>query len=162
MTSVATSKTGSPTSMDSSILPRLLDEGYGPGSWHGADLRAAVADVSDTTAFWRPGAGRHNIAEIALHHALLRAFGDRTAHPGRIRETSQSRAAIGSSCREARCRGKRFAHRLRERSSGWRALSPTSHRALSSHRSTGRSNSTSSSASPVMRSTTPGRFNSSK
>jgi hypothetical protein len=56
--------------VDSSILSRVLDEGYGPGAWHGADLRSAVADVSDTTAFWRPGPGRHNIAEVALHHAF--------------------------------------------------------------------------------------------
>ena len=70
MTSVATSKTTIPASVASSILSRLLDEGYGPGAWHGADLRAAVADVSDTTAFWRPGEARHNIAEVALHHAF--------------------------------------------------------------------------------------------
>ena len=50
-------------------LTRVLDEGYGPGAWHGADMKAAVADVTPTVAFWRPGKGRHNIAEIALHHA---------------------------------------------------------------------------------------------
>lgn len=50
-------------------LTRVLDEGYGPGAWHGADMKAAIADVSPTIAFWRPGKGRHNIAEIALHHA---------------------------------------------------------------------------------------------
>jgi hypothetical protein len=48
---------------------RILNESYGPGAWHGADLKAALADVSPEQAFWRPGAGRHNIAEIALHHA---------------------------------------------------------------------------------------------
>jgi len=48
---------------------RVLTEGYGPGAWHGADLKAALADVNVTTAFERPGVGRHNIAEIALHHA---------------------------------------------------------------------------------------------
>jgi DinB family protein len=48
---------------------RILNEGYGPGAWHGADLKAAIADVSSETAFWRPGAARHSIAEIALHHA---------------------------------------------------------------------------------------------
>lgn len=69
MTSVAT-KTSIPTTIDSSILSRLLDEGYGPGAWHGADLRAAVADVADDAAFWRPAQGRHNIAEVALHHAF--------------------------------------------------------------------------------------------
>jgi len=58
------------TSADSSILSRVLEEGYGPGAWHGADLKAAIADIPDTTAFWRPGVGRHNIAEIVLHHAF--------------------------------------------------------------------------------------------
>ncbi len=48
---------------------RVLKEGYGPGAWHGADLKAALADVTPALAFWRPGAGRHNIAEVALHHA---------------------------------------------------------------------------------------------
>ena len=48
---------------------RIVREGYGDGAWHGPDLKAALADVTETTAFWRPGPGRHNIAEIALHHA---------------------------------------------------------------------------------------------
>jgi hypothetical protein len=48
---------------------RIIKEGYGPGAWHGPDLKAAVADVPDELAFWRPAPGRHNIAEIALHHA---------------------------------------------------------------------------------------------
>jgi hypothetical protein len=50
---------------------RVLKEGYGPGAWHGADLKAALADVARPLAFWRPAAGRHNIAEIALHHAYF-------------------------------------------------------------------------------------------
>jgi hypothetical protein len=70
VTSIAETKTIIPRSIEASILSRLLDEGYGPGAWHGADLKAAIADLSDTTAFWRPGVGRHNIAEIALHHAF--------------------------------------------------------------------------------------------
>ena len=49
---------------------RVLTEGYGPGAWHGADLKAALADVTPALAFWRPAPGRHNIAEIALHHAF--------------------------------------------------------------------------------------------
>jgi hypothetical protein len=51
------------------ILPRVLREGYGPGAWHGSDMKAAVADVAVAAAFRRPAAGRHNIAELALHHA---------------------------------------------------------------------------------------------
>lgn len=48
---------------------RILREGYGLGAWHGPDLKAAFAGVSTEVAFWRPGGGRHNVAEIALHHA---------------------------------------------------------------------------------------------
>ena len=48
---------------------RILSEGYGAGAWHGPDLKTALAEVAPALAFWRPGAGRHNIAEIALHHA---------------------------------------------------------------------------------------------
>ena len=51
------------------IERRVLREGYGPGAWHGADLKAALADVTPALAFWRPAARRHCIAEIALHHA---------------------------------------------------------------------------------------------
>ncbi|PYT81207.1 MAG: hypothetical protein DMG40_10130 [Acidobacteria bacterium] len=51
------------------LLARVLDEGYGPGAWHGPDLKAALADVSPELAFWRPSPQRHNIAEIVLHHA---------------------------------------------------------------------------------------------
>ena len=51
-------------------LGRILAEGYGPGAWHGADLKAALADVSEAAAFKRPAASRHSIAEIALHHAF--------------------------------------------------------------------------------------------
>jgi len=54
---------------EAQTLTRILDEGYGPGAWHGADFKAALADVSTDLAFWRPAKGRHNIAEIALHHA---------------------------------------------------------------------------------------------
>src|SRR5262245_17877117 len=51
------------------IDQRILREGYGPGAWHGADLKAALADVASDAAFLRPGPHRHNVAEIAIHHA---------------------------------------------------------------------------------------------
>jgi hypothetical protein len=54
---------------DVKVLERILGEGYGPGAWHGPDLKAALLDVAADLAFWRPAPGRHNIAEIALHHA---------------------------------------------------------------------------------------------
>jgi hypothetical protein len=51
------------------LLTRVLDEGYGAGAWHGPDLKAALADVSPGLAFWRASPERHNVAEVALHHA---------------------------------------------------------------------------------------------
>lgn len=57
------------TTIEKTELSRILDEGYGPGAWHGPDFKAALADVGPELAFWRPAPGRHNIAEIALHHA---------------------------------------------------------------------------------------------
>jgi hypothetical protein len=71
MTTESISKTPSPAELDPAVFARLLDEGYGPGAWHGADLRAALADVSPEAAFRRPAPGRHNIAEVALHHAWV-------------------------------------------------------------------------------------------
>jgi hypothetical protein len=50
-------------------LQRILAEGYGPGAWYGSDMKAAVAGVSAADAFTRPAKARHNIAEVALHHA---------------------------------------------------------------------------------------------
>ncbi len=44
-------------------------EGYGPGAWHGSDLKTALADVSPELALWRPSPERHSVAEIALQHA---------------------------------------------------------------------------------------------
>jgi hypothetical protein len=52
------------------LLTRVLDEGYGPGAWHGPDLKAALGEVSPRVAFWRPSSERHNLAEVALHHAF--------------------------------------------------------------------------------------------
>jgi hypothetical protein len=67
--STTTTGTVLPSEIDTRLLRRILDEGYGPGSWHGPDLKAALSDVSPQLAFWRPSPERHNIAELALHHA---------------------------------------------------------------------------------------------
>jgi hypothetical protein len=64
-------KTVIPEEIESSIVTRIAEEGYGPGAWHGNDFKAALADVSPKLAFQRPAAGAHNIAEIALHHAWV-------------------------------------------------------------------------------------------
>src|ERR1051325_3789820 len=57
------------TAVAPSTAARVRNEGYAPGACPGPDLKAALADVSPRTAFWRPGPGRHSVAEIALHHA---------------------------------------------------------------------------------------------
>src|SRR5688572_31002957 len=64
-------KTPTPSGLHQSVLARVLDEGYGPGAWHGPDMKAALEEVTPTRAFWRPSPERHNIAEIALHHAYF-------------------------------------------------------------------------------------------
>ena len=69
-------------SIGKGMTSRVLLEGYGPGAWHGPDLKAALADVTVAPAFWRPDRGRHNIAEIALHHAYyVRSVRTRVAGP---------------------------------------------------------------------------------
>lgn len=67
--SVTLTKTPTPADLPAGTFNRVLDEGYGPGAWYGSDLRAAIADVTPKIAFKRPAKGRHNIAEVALHHA---------------------------------------------------------------------------------------------
>ena len=69
MSTTTSTKTAIPKGLDVRVPVRILEEGYGPGAWHGADLKAALANVPAELAFWRPAVGRHNIAEIALHHA---------------------------------------------------------------------------------------------
>jgi hypothetical protein len=70
--STATSvRTATTSQLDAKLLARTIEEGYGSGAWHGPDLKAALSDVTPELAFWRPSRGRHNIAEIALHHAYF-------------------------------------------------------------------------------------------
>ncbi len=70
MSTTTPTKTETPSGLDARAAVRVLEEGYGPGAWHGPDLRAALEDVADDDAFRRPAPGRHSIAEIALHHAF--------------------------------------------------------------------------------------------
>jgi hypothetical protein len=66
---MSTSASVKPAIPDGATLVRVLQEGYGGSGWHGPDLKASLAGVSDKSAFERPAAGRHNIAENVLHHA---------------------------------------------------------------------------------------------
>jgi len=47
----------------------LLDQAFERKSWHGTNLRGSIRGLSATDAAWRPGAGRHCVAEIAVHTA---------------------------------------------------------------------------------------------
>lgn len=50
-------------------LLAALDEAYEKKGWHGTNLRGALRRVSAEEAVWRPGEGRLNIWELALHAA---------------------------------------------------------------------------------------------
>jgi hypothetical protein len=71
MSSVTSDTVSTMSDVNSTVLGRIAREGYGPGAWHGPDLKAALGDVKPKMAFQRPAPGRHNIAEIALHHAYF-------------------------------------------------------------------------------------------
>jgi len=51
------------------LVLALLNEAYEKKTWHGPNLKQSLKGVSVVQATWRPGAGRHNIWEEALHAA---------------------------------------------------------------------------------------------
>ena len=51
------------------MILALLDQAYDHPSWHGTNLRGSLRRVTLAQAAWRPGPGRHNIWEIAVHAA---------------------------------------------------------------------------------------------
>jgi hypothetical protein len=51
------------------LVLALLDEAYEKKTWHGPNLKQSLKGVSVVQAAWRPGPGRHNIWEVALHAA---------------------------------------------------------------------------------------------
>ena len=56
--------------MDSrSALLALFDEAFDKKAWHGPNLWQSLKGVTAEEAAWRPGPGRHNIWEEALHAA---------------------------------------------------------------------------------------------
>jgi DinB family protein len=50
-------------------LLALVDEAYNHAAWHGPNLRGSMRGVTARQAALRPGPGRHNIWEIAVHAA---------------------------------------------------------------------------------------------
>jgi uncharacterized damage-inducible protein DinB len=61
----------SPKRTDPALENALLqiDEAYDARSWHGTNLRGSLRGLSPRVAAWRPGPGRHNIWELAVHAA---------------------------------------------------------------------------------------------
>jgi DinB family protein len=51
------------------LVLTLLDEAYEKKTWHGPNLKQSLKGVPARQATWRPGPGRHNIWELALHTA---------------------------------------------------------------------------------------------
>ncbi|MHB8798127.1 MAG: DinB family protein [Thermoanaerobaculia bacterium] len=52
-----------------SLLLDLLAEAFERKSWHGTNLRGSFRGLTATEAAWRPGGGRRNAWELALHAA---------------------------------------------------------------------------------------------
>ena len=51
------------------LLLAMLAEGFTRSAWHGPNLRQSLKGVNAKQAAWRPGHGRHNIWELAVHTA---------------------------------------------------------------------------------------------
>ncbi len=56
-------------SSEAALLMEILDQGYERKAWHGPNLKGSLRGVTAEEAAWRPGPGRHNIWEIAVHAA---------------------------------------------------------------------------------------------
>ncbi len=52
-----------------SQLLTALDRAYDGKSWHGPNLRRALAGLTPAVAFFRPGPERHSVYDLALHAA---------------------------------------------------------------------------------------------
>ncbi len=54
---------------ETSLLLDLLAEAFERKSWHGTNLRGSFRGMTAAEAAWRPGEGRPNAWELALHAA---------------------------------------------------------------------------------------------
>ncbi len=51
------------------VLLQTYDQAYDKTAWHGTNLRGSLRGVKLPELLWKPGKGRHNIWETALHCA---------------------------------------------------------------------------------------------
>ena len=70
------------------LLLGLIDEAFDKRAWHGTNLRGSLRGIDVRQASWRPGPGRHNIWELALHAAYWK-------YAVRRRLTGEKRGAFG-------------------------------------------------------------------
>lgn len=68
---------------DNGIVLDLLDEAYVKKTWHGPNLSQSLKGITAKQAAWRPGSGRHNIWEVALHAAYWKYVARRRAEGGK-------------------------------------------------------------------------------
>jgi hypothetical protein len=68
---------------DNAIVLDLLDEAYVKKTWHGPNLSQSLKGITAKQAAWRPGPGRHNIWEVALHAAYWKYVARRRAEGGK-------------------------------------------------------------------------------
>ena len=52
-----------------SLILNLIDQAYDHKAWHGTNLKGSLRGMTAAEAAWRPGAGRHNAWEVAVHCA---------------------------------------------------------------------------------------------
>src|SRR5260370_39275180 len=60
---------GEPAVDSADLVLSLLNEAYEKRTWHGPNLKQSLRGVTARQAAWRPGRGRHNIWEVAVHAA---------------------------------------------------------------------------------------------
>ena len=52
-----------------SLILNLIDQAFDHKAWHGTNLKGSLRGMTASEAAWRPGAGRHNAWEVAVHCA---------------------------------------------------------------------------------------------
>ncbi len=51
------------------VLLEMIDQAFDHRAWHGTNLKGSVRGLTAKQAAWRPGRGRHNVWELAVHAA---------------------------------------------------------------------------------------------
>ncbi len=51
------------------LLLNLIDQAFDHKAWHGTNLKGSLRGLTAEEAAWRPGEGRHNAWEVAVHCA---------------------------------------------------------------------------------------------